>query len=186
MDALLTEWGGVSILRGSPWEHFVNALIPLTRRTEEVSMKAATIALAVEFRDNKPVLLETLADSREIGILESSLELRDGDPLKKVHAFREEQSREDEEFSNYVEDLLSKPFLKTEIQTHGVRWLKSRIRIEKLQKEEALAATVIARYALQILSHERELRDFCLAGANAHVRVRVFVLSEGSSRESAA
>jgi hypothetical protein len=145
-------------------------------------MKAATIALAVEFKNNKPVLLETLADSREIGILESSLELRVGDPLRKVYEFREEQTREDEEFSNYVEDLLSKPFLKTEIQTHGVRWLKSRIRIEKLQKEEILAADVIARYALQILSHEKELRDFCLAGANAHVRVRVFVLPDSAPR----
>lgn len=141
-------------------------------------MKAATIALAVEFRDDKPVLLETLADSREIGILESSLQLHEGDPLKKVYEFRAEQSKEDEEFSNYVEDLLSKPFLKSEIQTHGVRWLKSRIRIEKLQKEETQAAVVIARYALQILTHEKELRDFCLAGANAHVRVRVFVLQE--------
>lgn len=139
-------------------------------------MRSPTIALAVAIKDGTPVLLETISDSQEIHLLEQSVQLGMTDPLQRVRDHREKQRREDNEFSDYVEGLLSKPFLKTEIQKHGVQWLKSRIRIEQFQKDEKEAAKVIANYAFQIFSSETSLRDFFLAGPKAQVRVRVIVL----------
>jgi hypothetical protein len=139
-------------------------------------MRAPTIALAVEIKDGTPVLLETISDSHEIELLEQSVQLGVTDPLQKVRDHRDKQRREDNEFSDYVEDLLSKPFLKTEIQKYGVQWLKSRIRIEQFQKDEKEAAKVIANYAFQIFSGETSLRDFFLSGPKAQVRVRVIVV----------
>jgi hypothetical protein len=149
-------------------------------------MRAPTIALAVEFKDGTPILLETISDSQEIELLERSVQLGDIDPLRRVHDFREQQFREDDEFSNYVEELLSKPFLKSEVHKHGVQWLKSRIRIERFQKDEKEAAKVIADYAFQILINETSLRDFYLAGPKAQVRVRVIVLKFQASDSKSA
>lgn len=139
-------------------------------------MRAPTIALAVEMKNGTPVLLETISDSHEISLLEQSVQLGEKDPLEQIRAHREKQRREDNDFSDYVEDLLSKPFLKAEIQKYGVQWLKSRIRIEQFQKDEGEAAKVIAEYAFKIFSEETALRDFFLAGPKAQVRVRVIVL----------
>jgi hypothetical protein len=139
-------------------------------------MRAPTIALAVEMKDGSPVLLETISDSHEILLLEQSILLGEQDPLQRIHAHREKQRREDNEFSDYVEGLLSKPFLKVEVQKYGVQWLKSRMRIEQFQKDEEEAAKIIANYAFQIFSGETTRRDFFLAGPKVQVRVRVIIL----------
>lgn len=154
----------------------LNALVAPLETPTSIVMRAPTIALAVAIKDGTPVLLETISDSQEIHLLEQSVQLGMTDPLQRVRDHREKQRREDNEFSDYVEGLLSKPFLKTEIQKHGVQWLKSRIRIEQFQKDEKEAAKVIANYAFQIFSSETSLRDFFLAGPKAQVRVRVIVL----------
>jgi hypothetical protein len=140
----------------------------------------ATIALAVDYQDGSPKLLDVLSDSREITILESALSHGDGGALQKVYEHREKIAMEDEEFSIYVEDLLSKPFIKTEIQEHGVQWLKSKIRIEQFQKNELDAARVIADYAFEVFRTEHKRDDFMLAGPTSEVRIRVFVLNEQS------
>jgi hypothetical protein len=149
-------------------------------------MTSPTIALAVEIKDGDPLLLETILDSQEILLLEQFVQLGELDPLQKVHAYREEQRREDNEFSDYVENLLSKPFLKAKIQKQGIQWLKSRIRIERFQKDEGEAAKVIADYAFRIFSAKPSLKDFTLAGPKARVRVRVIILkNQENSRRSA-
>ena len=66
--------------------------------------------------------------------MESSVHLGDRNPLQRVYDHRNDQFREDEEFSDYVEDLLSRPNLKAEMQNYGVQWLKSKIRIERYSK----------------------------------------------------
>ncbi len=159
----------------------LNALVSSPGTPTSLVMRAPTIALAVVIRHGTPVLLETISDSQEIHLLEQSVQHRESDPLQRVHDFREKQRREDNEFSDYVENLLSKPFLKTEIQKYGVQWLKSRIRIEQFQKDEKEAAKVIADYAFQIFSGETSLRDFFLSGPKAQVRVRVIVLEDQAS-----
>jgi hypothetical protein len=149
-------------------------------------MRAPTIALAVEIKNGTPVLLETISDSHEIQLLEQSVQRGEDNPLSRIHAHREKQSQEDNEFSDYVEDLLSKPFLKTEVQKYGVQWLKSRIRIEQFQQDEKEAAKIIAEYAFKIFSEETALRDFFLAGPKAQVRVRVIVVQNALGTEKIA
>jgi hypothetical protein len=140
-------------------------------------MKAATIALIVRsLQGTSPQLVDVLSDDREISLLESEVGSGEQDPLKRVYEFRSHQAREDDEFADYVEDLLSQPFVKPEIQEHGVQWLRSKMRIEQFQKNEAEAAKVIAQYALKVFSTDPERRDFLLAGPRAQVRVRVFVV----------
>jgi hypothetical protein len=149
-------------------------------------MKASTIALVVGIsRDKKTNLLEVLSDDREISLLEAHWSEHAGASLEKVHENRALQTKEDEEFGDYVEDLLSQPFVKPEIQQHGVQWLKSKLRIEQYQKSEAEAARIIADYALKVFQEHPEKRDFFLAGPRAQVRVRIFVLEEKCASRAA-
>jgi hypothetical protein len=149
-------------------------------------MKAATIALVVRsLRGEAPQLVDVLADDREITLLETEVVSGETDPLQKVYEYRTTQSKEDDEFADYVEDLLSQPFVKPDIQQHGVQWLKSKMRIEEFQKSEAEAAKVIAQYALQVFTHDPKRTDFLLAGPRAQVRVRVFVIHEERMRNAA-
>lgn len=136
----------------------------------------ATIALAVHLRKDGPLLVDVFSDSREILLLESAVLVGEADPLRVVYEHRDKLAREDEEFSNYVENLLSQPFLRSEIQEHGVQWLKSRIRIERYQRDERDAARIIAEYALEVFRSTREKTDFLLAGPRTEVRIRIFVL----------
>lgn len=142
-------------------------------------MKAATIALIVRSLGGRvPEIIDVLSDDREISLLESGWGSGDGEALGKVYEFRTTQAREDDEFADYVEDLLSQPFVKPEIQEHGVQWLRSKIRIEEFQKNEREAAKIIADYALKVFSGNPERKDFLLAGPKANVRVRIFVLDK--------
>jgi hypothetical protein len=153
-------------------------------------MKAATIALIVRSQGGpgrkEPELVEVLSDDREISILETAAEDEHADPLAKIYEHRSIQAREDDEFADYVEDLLSQPFVKPEIQEHGVQWLKSKIRIEEFQKNEREAAKIIAEYALKVFRGNPDRRDFLLAGPKAHVRVRIFVMDSAQALDSAA
>jgi hypothetical protein len=125
----------------------------------------------------EPVLAETLTSPEEILELEMAMINRDPEPLKRVVAFRDRQKAEDEEFADYVEGLLSQPFLKPEVQEHAVQWFKSRSKIETYQKAEDEASRVIAQYAFQVFSEDPAKTDFLLAGPKARVRIRVIDLS---------
>jgi len=141
-------------------------------------MKTAMLALVVKFEKEAPSLVEILSDDREIRLFEGHIAQGDGDPLQKVYEVRELQNKEDSEFADYVEDLLSQPFVRTEIREHGVQWLKSKIRIEQYQRNEAEAAKIIAEYALKLFQSDKERTDFFLAGPSSKVRVRIFVLDQ--------
>jgi len=151
-------------------------------------MKTGTVALIVGLqsgtsKSGEPVLIEALSDDREIETLEKALTTGNEAPLETVLELRSRQSREDEEFGDYVEDLLSQPFVRPEIQEHGVQWLKSKIRIEQFQRSETEAMRVIAEYAFKLFLQDRDKTDFLLASAAAQVRIRVFWLQ--GQRESA-
>jgi hypothetical protein len=142
-------------------------------------MKAATLALVVQYKDDLPLLVDIFSDDKEIGFLETKLqEASAEDPLQAVYSQRELQAKEEEEFGDYIEDLLSHPFVRPEVQEHAVAWFKSKIRIEKYQKAEAEAAKVIAEYAYQVFRDDPSRRDFMLSGPTHVVRVRIFVLGE--------
>jgi hypothetical protein len=131
-------------------------------------------------------LAEIVSDDQELEILEQAFSDADRDPLAEIQEHRRRIAREDDEFGDYVEQLLCQPFVKTEIQEHGVEWMKSRIRIEQFQRTESAAAKVIGDYAYKLFSENRGLKDFFLSGPNTRVRVRIFVLKrDASDREGA-
>jgi hypothetical protein len=142
-----------------------------------IPTKAATIALVVKsLAGTTPQIVDVLSDEREISVLETGWQSGEDEALGKVYAYRDDQAREDDEFADYVEDLLSQPFVKPEIQAHGVQWLKSKLRIEEFERNEREAAKIIAEYALTVYRDDPKRRDFLLAGPKAQVRVRIFVL----------
>jgi len=152
-------------------------------------MKEATIALVVRLEGDqpkKPKLIDALSDDREIALFESALTMGETSPLDKVYEMRTQQHLEEEEFGNYVEELLARPFLRPEIREHGLQWLRSRMRIEEYQKTETEAARTISEYALKMYESNQELRDFSLAGATTVIRVRIFVLPPAAAMSQAA
>jgi hypothetical protein len=149
-------------------------------------MKSATLALIIRHAQDGPVLVETLSDDREINLLEGELQKGDPDPLDRIHAHREQVQKEEEEFGDYVEELLSQPFVRPEIQDHGLQWLKSKIRIEQYQRSETDAARVIADYAYRVYREDPARTDFVLAGPTNKVRIRVFVVEPGQAASEAA
>lgn len=149
-------------------------------------MKVGTIALVIRFDHRSPVLVDSLSDDREIAMLEAAMGSGKTDPLETVYSMRFRQAKEDEEFGNYVEELLSQPFIRPEIQEHGIQWLKSKIRIEQYQKCEAEATQVIAGYAFKVFQENPKKKDFFLAGPTAKVRIRIFTLPASSEARFAA
>lgn len=132
-----------------------------------------TIALVVSLREGQPVLEETLTSVEEMLELELALLSEDPDPVERVRYLRSKHRTEEEEFADFVENLLSQPFVKPDVQEHAVQWFKSRAKIESYQRAEDEAARVIAEYAFQVYSGDPEKTDFLLSGPKAKVRVRV-------------
>ena len=146
-------------------------------------MKVGTVALIVRYHEKTPVLVESLSDDREIAELQQAVELGHQDPLQHVYQQRERQTKEDEEFGNYIEELLSQPFIRPEVQDHGVQWLKSKMRIEQYQKSEREATQVISDYAFKLYMENPARKEFYLAGPTSKVLVRVFPLKRDSESQ---
>jgi hypothetical protein len=137
-----------------------------------------TIAIVVTRHGGEPVLTETLTSAEEILELEMALLSQDPEPLKRVQLYREKMKAEDEDFADFVEGVLSQPFVKQDVQEHAVQWFKSRAKIESFQKAEDEASRVIAQYAFQVFSEDPAKTDFLLAGPKARVRIRVIEIFE--------
>ncbi len=145
-----------------------------------------TIALIVSNVDSKDrILCEALTSSDEILELELALMNADPEPLKRVHDFRSKQNAEDEEFADFVESLISQPFVKPDVQEHAVQWFKSRAKIEAYQKAEDHASQVIAMYAFEIYQTDPSKTDFFLAGPRAKVRIRIIEVKEKLAEKAA-
>ena len=141
-------------------------------------MKIGTVALVVCCPEKlkPPVLVAQLSDDHEIAALAAAVESGEVQPLEHVYQIRQKQEKEDEEFGNYIEKLLSQPFVRTEVQHHGVQWLKSKIKIEEFKKSEGEATRVIADYAFKLFQDHPDRTEFILSGPAAKVRIRVFLL----------
>jgi len=144
-------------------------------------MKIATVALLVLKKSQSHKLVETLSDDKEIQLFENLCESGEPDPYLKLQEYRDSQTREDNEFGDYVEELLCQPCVKPEVQHHAVQWLKSKIKIEKYRKNEIEAAAIISDYALKIFEESPDKTDFTLLGSAAQVRVKIFVFEEAQS-----
>jgi hypothetical protein len=149
------------------------------------SVEQPTIAIVVTRDRGEPVLADTLTSSEEILELELAMINQEAEPLKRVQDFRVRQAAEDEEFADFVEGILSQPFLKQEVQEHAVQWFKSRTKIETYQKAEDEASRVIALYAFQVFAGDPKKTDFLLAGPKARVRIKVIDLSKYHSSAAA-
>jgi hypothetical protein len=144
-----------------------------------------TIALVVTRNGGEPVLAETLTSAEEILELELAMINQEPEPLKRVHEYRLRQLSEDEEFADFVEGMLSQPFLRPEVQEHAVQWFKSRSKIEMYQKAEDEASRVIALYAFQVFAGDPRKTDFLLSGPKARVRIRIIDLSQSPRKVAA-
>jgi hypothetical protein len=131
--------------------------------------------------------VETFSDEREITALEQAILSGNPFPLQSVYEFRARAEREDAEFGDYVEDLLCQKSVSPEVQSHGVAWLRSKMKIEQFRQQERDAAEVIANFALAKIETDPELEDFVLAGPGVQVRIRIFkvCLAPGKSTVAA-
>ena len=146
--------------------------------------RTGTVALVVRIESGSPILLDQISDDHEIEILEQSMKVGGSQALEDVYHARDRQFEEEERFGDFVEALITQPFVKQEILEHGVQWLKSKVKIEKYQRQERDATRVIAQYAFQVYSENPGLTDFMLSGPHAQVRIRVLELP-ASARKSA-
>jgi hypothetical protein len=140
--------------------------------------KFGTVAVVLALDLGKERWVDTLSDERELLTLENAVTEGEEFPLELVYAFRERQQSEDEVFGDYVEELLSQPFVRPEVRDHGVAWLKSRLKIEQYRTQEREAAQVIAEFALQKYWQNPKLEDFQLTGEGVQVRVRIVRLKK--------
>lgn len=154
----------------------------------EPKTSSATRALAAKLGEGGADVtverwVETFSDEREIAALEQAIESGNPFPLQSVYEYRARLDREDAEFGDYVEDLLCQKAVRPEVQSHGIAWLRSKMKIEQFRQQEREAAEVIANFALAKYKEDPELEDFVLAGPGVQVRIRIFKirLAPGSS-----
>lgn len=130
--------------------------------------------------------VETFSDEREITALEQAIQSGNPFPLQTVYEFRARAEREDAEFGDYVEDLLCQKAVRPEVQSHGIAWLRSKMKIEQFRQQEREAAEVIANFALAKFKEDPLLEDFVLAGPGVQVRIRIFKVKLAPGTSSAA
>ena len=151
-------------------------------------MKAATagtVALLVTYKGQEPCLVETLSDGQEIELIEVALQRGVSNPVPMLKELREQREYEDEKFADYVEGILSQPFLKPEVREQAMEWFKSRMKIEFYQKNEFEATQVIAQYALGLFKENPKRTDFILAGPKAQVDVRIYLIDAQENEPAA-
>lgn len=135
--------------------------------------RIGTVALVIRREAGDLVYLDALSDDQEIKLLEDAISKGTPDPLHVIYELRERQSREDEEFGDYVENLVASPFCRTDIRDHGLQWFRSKMRIEEFQRTESEATAVIATFAYNLFRMDQSKKDFTLQGAKGSVHIRV-------------
>lgn len=130
--------------------------------------------------------VDTFSDEREISALEEAIQAGNPFPLQSVYEYRARSEREDAEFGDYVEDLLCQKAVRPEVQSHGIAWLRSKMKIEQFRRQEREAAEVIASFALAKYKEDPALEDFVLAGPGVQVRIRIFKVKLAPGTSSAA
>ena len=140
------------------------------------SLKTSTVALVITYESGMPLWMDTISDEREIQYIEEALRAGDPQPLHKVYEIRATESRQVDDFGDSIEDLFTTPYVSSEAQKQALKWLHSKIKIEKYQKIEKEAARVISEYAYKIFQEDPSQTDFFIAGPQCQVRIRIFTL----------
>ncbi len=158
--------------------------------SDDHGVKMGTVAVVLASEESRAErtarAFETFSDEREITELEQAIQSGNPFPLQSVYEFRARAEREDAEFGDYVEDLLCQKIVRPEVQSHGIAWLRSKIKIEKFRQQEREAAEVIANFALAKMKDDPALEDFILAGPGIQVRIRIFKVRLAPGRSSVA
>lgn len=147
--------------------------------------KVGTVALVIHKKGEAAHLVEALSDHEEIAMLGVRMQQGDENPLRSIYDLRSQQVQEDNEFADYIEEILSRPFVKRELRDQGVRWFRSKMKIEDYQKCERDATRVIAGYAYKVYQQNPQRKDFLLASENAKVRILVFEFVEKEEKTAA-
>ncbi len=135
-------------------------------------MKTHTIALIVTHSG-----FDILQDEYEIECLENALRRGERDPLQEIIHRRTLLDQKESLQADYIEELLSRPFVRPSLQQQGVLWFKSKMKLDVHREAENEAAKVIADYAYQIYQTNPARTDFLLAGPRSQVRIRIFSLA---------
>ena len=93
--------------------------------------KVGTVALVVQISQESKNLVEALTDHEEIALFGVRVKSGDHNPLHTIRSLREQHQKDDEEFGDYIEDILCQPFVRSELKEQGVRWFKSKAKIRK-------------------------------------------------------
>ncbi len=137
-------------------------------------MKTSQVALLVSSHAGAPVLVEFVSEDSEINWVEVAVHGGEKNLIACLFEYRAQLENEENQFADYVEELLSHPFLRKKIQRQGVQWFKSRIKIHQYQQAERKAMQFIVDYAYKIFLTQPHQRDFVLTTSTHQVRVRVF------------
>jgi hypothetical protein len=139
-------------------------------------MKTNHIALVVSGEVGSWVLIDTLSDEQEIEYFEQLMHVRDPDPLRRIYQLRTVQQGKEDEMADFIENLVSQPFVSEKVKTQGIRWFKSKIKIENFHQLEMEAAQVISEFAFKMFQKEPEKTDYFLVAPQSRIRVRVFLM----------
>jgi len=148
-------------------------------------MKIGTVALVIEHQDDQVVLRDAISDETEIELLEKTLQNGYKNPLDKIYRERARVAAEDEEFGDYVEDLVMRNAFRSDIREHAIQWFRSRIKIEKLRKNEEEAVSVISKFAIQVYLEKPKRNEFILTSPNAKVKVKIFKVETEKKSQAA-
>lgn len=140
-------------------------------------MKTNPIALVVSGGNGSWVLVDVLSNEKEIEYLEHLIQQGDPEPLQRIYQLRAIQQSQDDEMGDYIESLVSQPFIDQKIKDQGIRWFKSKIKIENYHQLEREAAQVISDFAFKMFQEFPEKTDYLLISPQSQVRVRIFQLS---------
>lgn len=143
------------------------------------SSQSGTVALVVASGPTgEPVLLDAISDDYEVSVLIAAIADGESNPLENVYEERERLVNESEDFSDYVEELVTHPMVHNEIREQGIAWLKSKIKIDEYRKTETEATKVIAKFAFDLYCQDPDNHRFVLNSFNAQVNIRVFIVDQ--------
>lgn len=143
-----------------------------------------TIALVVTYREQDPILLDSLSDDNEISTLEKSILVGGGHPLEMIYEEREKKRQCDQVMGAALERVIQEKDRPQEVKFYAIDWFKTKSRIDQLLEEEAKSREVIAKFAFQLFCEDHRKKDFFLQGSQVKLRVRVFILWNNCERNS--
>lgn len=143
-------------------------------------MRTGTVAIILAVENGEEVWMDTVSDETEIQLLEQAIHKGVQEPLQILLHHRTNTLQKDENFGDFVENLLVKQRVSEDMKKHGVAWFESWHRIREYKKQEKEAAQTIAEFGLKIYQRDPSLKDFQIEAPGSKVRIRILHLPEQS------